>query len=27
VRIRLRDDEEKTYEITFFPKNTGLAAV
>ena len=27
VRIRLKDDEEKTYEITFFPKNTGLAAV
>jgi len=26
IRIRLRDDEEKTYEITYFPKNAGLAA-
>jgi len=27
VKIRLRDDEEKTYEIAFFPKNTGLAVI
>ena len=26
IKIRLRDDEEKTYEITYFPKNSGLAS-